>query len=98
MNNGECRIRDGLVYPQSQSESQWVSFDDENPLNLAGFTISDYGEGPGLKQWIRVKDDWTDLANFVTRCRVFGFPDTHPYGELTNKMEDKVMTFDQNAL
>ena len=76
----------------------WVSFDEAQDITRVGVSLSDYGEGPGLKQWIRVKDDWTDLANFVSRCREFGFPTTHPYGRLTEKMEHKVMTFDQNAL
>ena len=76
----------------------WVSFDEAQDITRVGVSLSYYGEGPGIKQWLRVKDDWTDLANFEDRCRRFGFPDTHQYGKLTANREDKVMRFDQNAL
>ncbi len=52
-------------------------------------------EGPGIQQWMRIKDDWTDIADFQRRCLHYGFPASIPGLKLTSKYIDKVFKLDE---
>ena len=47
-------------------------------------------DGPGISQWMRIKDDWTDLGDFRQRCHKYGFPTKIPGLTLNQKWKDKV--------
>ena len=89
----DCQVE---VYGET-SFDWWIIDDVGSDTDPITFIHRSNLDGPGLGEWLRVKDDWTDLAAFERKCRRYGFPDTHPYGKLKEGPTIR-MTFDKYSL